>query len=720
MKQRADLALFAAAIGLGAFLLFQVQFILGKRLLPWFGGAPAVWTTCMLFFQLALLGGYAYAHALARRPAPRQRAVHLTLLLLCLLLLVTRLAGWPAPIIPGDTWRPQAGDAPIPAIIALLLTTIGLPFLALAATGPLLQSWYARLYPGASPYRLYALSNLGSLLGLGTYPFLIEPNLAIAGQGWLWSLGFFLYVLLCGRLALLAGAAQSSPTAQTLDAQPTTLNAQPTALNAQPKPPAADAGAPLSLAQRALWFVLAAIPSALLLAVTTQITLEVAVIPFLWMLPLALYLLTFILCFEAPRLYHRGLWAPLLLLSGAGAATILLFGVDVPVVLQLGGLLLALLAYCMVCHGELARRQPHTRHLTAYYLLIAAGGAAGGIFCGVVAPLAFLGLWELPLSLFAGAALLALLLTRAAAPKRRRRWLAPVFSAIYLIALGGALTYHAADELRGNLLNDRGFFGTLRIDLDRGTHGPYLRLRHGRITHGIQFTEPDYRHVPNSYYAGHSGVGLAADHHPRRYRNQPLAIGVIGLGTGTIATYALTGDRIRFYEIDPKVVALSTGDAPLFTYLRDSAGEATVALGDARLSLEREPPQGYDVLVVDAFSSDSIPAHLITVEAIELYLRHLRDDDGVIALHISNRYLDLAPLARGLAQRLDLEIIKVGDSSEDDITWASDWMLLSRSRAVFDVPTVADATEEEDEEERAAPYPVWTDTRSDLLEVLAR
>lgn len=690
--------LFAVTIGLGAFLLFQVQFILGKQLLPWFGGAPAVWTTCMLFFQLALLGGYAYAHGLARAPAPRQRVVHLALLGGAALLLLARALLWPSPITPSDAWRPDPTQSPIVAIALLLGATIGLPFLVLAATGPLLQSWFARTCPGTSPYRLYALSNLGSLLGLGTYPFAIEPALAIAGQGWLWSAGFGAYALLCGALAVVAGRA------------PTTVLDLPVSDGDAP---------PSTRGARALWFTLAAIASTLLLAVTTQISLEVAVIPFLWMLPLALYLLTFILCFEKPRLYNRGFWIPHLFVGAGVSAAVIVVGVHVPALVQLAGLLYTLFAYCMVCHGELARRQPPPRELTAYYLLISAGGAAGGIFTGVVAPLAFLGLWELPIALVAGAAVTAGIILRLPLTWLRGkvgRVVAPALAALILLGLTGTLIHHARDELAGNLHNDRGFFGTLRVDRDSGEHGDFLRLRHGRITHGVQFVDPDHRHTPNSYYAAHSGIGLAADYHPRRFRHEPMRIGVIGLGTGTIATYGQVGDQIRFYEIDPKVVDLSSGDDPFFTYLSESAAEVSIVVGDARQSLERKAPQRFDVLAVDAFSSDSIPAHLITLEAIELYVRHLRDDEGVIALHISNRYLDLDPLARGLAERLGLHIAHVGDHSVDDITWANDWMLLTRDPHILGVPTVAGATEPP--EGHPDPYPVWTDTRSDLLDVL--
>ncbi|MCA9636428.1 MAG: fused MFS/spermidine synthase, partial [Myxococcales bacterium] len=459
----------------------------------------------------------------------------------------------------------------------------------------------------------------------------------------------------------------------------------------------------------------------MLLAITNQISLEVAVIPFLWMLPLALYLLSFILCFEYERSYHRGVWLPLLGLSGGAVAAALLIGVHVPMAGQLAIYLVALMAYCMVCHGELVRRKPGPRYLTSFYLTVSAGGALGGIFTGIIAPTCFLGLWELPLALVAGIALALVVVDRdPALGLRRRRGARGIFGAIglYLAGLCGALGYHAWYEYADNVFVDRGFFGTLRIDLNAGREsGPYLRLRHGRIIHGIQFVDEDLRRRPNSYYGPKSGVGLGVLHR-RGGEGRAIHLGVIGLGTGTIAAYGEAGDRLRFYEIDPDVLALSAGDDPFFTYLRDTPAEVTTVLGDARLSLEREEDQGFDVLVVDAFSSDSIPAHLITVEAIELYLRHLAPD-GIIALHISNRYLDLDPLARGLAEALDLAVIHVGDYRDGDRIWPSDWMLLSRDRSILDEDTPIDkAATPESEESLARARPLWTDASSNLLEVL--
>jgi len=693
---------FAATIGVGACLLFQVQFILGKQILPWFGGAPAVWTTCMLFFQVLLLLGYGYAHLVGGMSSPtRQRNVHLALLATALVLLVIRVVVWPSPITPSDAWKPAAGQAPSLAILGLLLFTIGLPYLVLSATGPLLQSWYARCFPGASPYRLYALSNLGSLLGLLSYPFVLEPLLAVGSQGWVWSAGFVLFALGCAATAVLVG------------------RTMPATSEAGASPAAADGPAP-TVGQRALWLGLAMIASVLLLATTSQISLEVAVIPFLWMLPLALYLLSFVLCFEYERSYRRPVWIPALLVLAGLTVVVIRLGVHAPMLVQLGIYLFMLFVACMMCHGELVRRKPAPRYLTGFYLWVSAGGAAGGLFCGIVAPSVFPDLWELPLALVA-ACVLAIVLAIASQRVGRPllRILTISLASVYVLAIAGVLAKHAHDELADNLHVSRGFFGVLRVDQDvDGDDEVRTRLRHGRIIHGLQYENELFAREPTSYYGPGSAVGLAIDMHPRRTATPPvpMKLGFVGLGTGTLACYAIPGDTVRFYEINPDVVALSSGPKPLFTYLRDSAGTVEIAIGDARVSLEREDPQGFDVLALDAFSSDSIPAHLLTKEAIELYLRHLRDEHSVIAVHISNRYLDLDPVVRGLAQELGLAVTRIDDNEDNERVYSSDWMLLARDSIAFEhleaVATVTEAAEHE------GPWPVWTDSYSNLVEVL--
>ncbi|MEM9463046.1 MAG: ferrichrome ABC transporter permease [Myxococcota bacterium] len=706
--------IFAATIGVGACLLFQVQFILGKQILPWFGGAPAVWTTCMLFFQVLLLVGYGYAHLLSSRLAPRrQRDVHLAVLALATGLLLLRMTAWPSPINPSDAWKPTSDATPSLAILILLLFTIGLPYLVLSSTGPLLQAWYARCFPGVSPYRLYALSNLGSLLGLLSYPFVLEPLWPVATQGWGWSVGFLVFALGCAAAAVLVGRTAASPSAAGA--------ADETASSPDPATsPDTDTSvdAPPTRAAMALWLVLAMIASVLLLAVTSQISLEVAVIPFLWMLPLALYLLSFVLCFEYEGSYRRTVWIPALLVCAGGTAVVIRLGVHAPMLVQLATYLLMLLCACMVCHGELVRRKPAPRYLTGFYLLVSAGGAAGGVFTGIVAPALFPDLWELPLALVAACALALVLGLGGPTLRRRARFrLAVGLGVLYVLVLAGELVRHAHEQLADNLHVTRGFFGVLRVDQDIDDNEDVrTRLRHGRIIHGLQYEDPDLAREPSTYYGPGSGVGLAIGTHPRRTLGGGLRLGFVGLGAGTLACYALEGDTVRFYEINPDVVALSSGPEPWFTYLRDARGTVEVAVGDARVNLEREPEQGFDVLALDAFSSDAIPAHLLTEEAIRLYLGHLRDADSVIAVHISNRYLDLDPVVRGLAEALDLAVIRIDDPQDDGRVYRSDWMLLATDEAAFaritEVATPVEAPP------RGEGWPRWTDAYSNLVQVL--
>lgn len=691
-------ARFALAIVLGAFLLFQVQFILAKRLLPWFGGAPAVWTACMLFFQVLLLAGYGYAHGLARAWPRRQRDVHLALLAAALLLLLSRARSWPSPLTPGEEWSPQPGADPVLSILRMLAVSAGLPYLVLAATGPLVQSWLARL-SGASPYRLYALSNLGSLLGLLSYPFVIEPWLSVAGQGWFWACAFVGFACAVGACAVAVGRVAAEERAAS-----------------GPGPPRP------AIFQFALWFGLAAVASTLLLAVTNEICLDVAVIPFLWVLPLALYLLSFVVCFEYERLCRREIWLGAVAVAAPSCLYALSRGTDLPIggqVAVFGG---ALFAYCMACHGELARTKPPPAHLTSFYLTVAAGGAAGGLFTSLVAPALFPGYWELHLALLGGAVLLVAVLLLDAGSWLNRGGAGRVRS--YRIAayagvavLTWRLGAQARDDLRGMTEVRRGFFGVLSVALEnRGESDERLKLRHGRIAHGLQFTAPARRREPTTYYGPKSGAGLALRRHPRRLAGEPLRVGLVGLGVGTLAAYARPGDVLRVYEINPEVLRLSAGPYPTFTFLRDAAAEVTTVVGDARLSLARELPQDFDVLALDAFNGDAIPMHLLTREAFAVYLRHLRAG-GVLAVHVSNKYLDLKPVVRGLAGSFGLRAVLV-DARSSGALWASDWVLVARDGALFtdaeiDAAALPLAV-------REAGLPVWTDAYSNLLGVLRR
>jgi hypothetical protein len=710
---------FAGTVGLAALLLFQVQLVLGKRLLPWYGGASAAWTTCLLFFQAALLAGYAWAHALAGLPPRRQRAAYLALVGAAVALLAWRALAWPSPVTPGSAPGREAVDAPILSILGLLASTIGLPFVALAATSPLLQSWHARLRPGSSPFWLFALSNAGSLLGLAAYPLVVEPLASLRTQGWLWSAGFVAFA------AGVAWCAYAKP-ATTGEAAVSTAQKRSTKPDRESTPVGAPAGVggtggPSETRTRAfrgvtLGVTLAFFPSVMLAAVTSHLTQEVGAVPFLWMLPLAIYLLTFIVAFAWPDAGRTASRAGL-----AVAAVLALVGLHFALSLGVAARLLlwsaVLFAYGMAGHGELARRRPDPSRLTGYYLGIAAGGALGGFLCAVVAPLVFKGYWELHLGILAGPATLlaAGLADTEQQPLAVTRQLR-VALALAVVVLGAGLGAEIVADGRGVERASRGFYGVLRVVREEpGLPDECLRLLNGRISHGVQLVAPSRRAELTTYFGPPSGVGLAIGRHPKRLAGRPMRIGVIGLGAGTLAAWSRPGDVVRFYELDPGVVRLSAGEAPVFTFLRDAEGDVSVALGDGRLTLEREAPQEYDVLAVDAFSSDSIPMHLLTVEAFRAYLRHLARD-GVLAFHVTNRYLDLKPVVRGAAAALALEAEHV-PSPDQGMVWAADWMLVARGRAFF-----------EDEVVSAASLPrlprsgqvLWTDDWSNLLRVVKR
>ena len=701
--------LYAVTIFLSAFLLFQVQPVIGKYVLPWFGGGAAVWTACMLFFQTVLLAGYAYAHVVRTWLSDRgQAVVHLALLAAALVLL---------PIVPSATWKPEAAGDPTWLILGALATSVGLPYFALSATSPLLQAWLSTTRPGASPYRLYAVSNAGSLLALATYPVAFEPLLRLRMQVDTWSALFVGFAFLCGVCAVGLWRAKRVACA--------TAAAAPAA--APPRP---------GLVARALWLLLPACGSALLLAVTNQMCSDVGVVPLLWVLPLALYLASFILCFQSERTYWRPLFWPLLALAGAAILWLLLENVNVSIVVQIAGYSLGLFVCCMVCHGELARLKPHPRYLTGYYLAMSAGGAVGGVLVALVAPAVFSAYFELHIALGACFVLAAVAFWREALADRRwrQRWSFPLLgiaSAAVPTAACVALAMEAQEELRDCLSSSRNFYGVLQVT-GHNKEDPdnlYYVLCHGRIMHGSQYAAAPRRYKPTTYYGEKSGVGLAVRH---RCPGTLARVGVVGLGTGTMAVYGRPGDTYRFYEINPAVrrLSLSEGDNHArFTYLDDSRARCEVVMGDARLSMEREPPQEYDLLALDAFSSDAIPVHLLTEEAFVIYLRHLKPE-GVLAVHISNRFLDLEPVVLGLADRLGLEaaVISVSEDEEYDEEYdeegegvdqglcGSTWVLVTRDKAFLEYEPIRAATTPPAETSSARI--VWTDDYSNLLRIL--
>ena len=673
--------LYAVTILLSAFLLFQVQPIIAKMILPWFGGSAAVWTTCMLFFQLLLVGGYAYSHWSIRALKPRaQTLVHLALLA----------AGIAAlPILPDASWKPTGEADPGLRILGLLAASVGLPYFLLATTSPLVQAWYARAEHGAMPYRLYALSNLGSMLALVTYPFVFEPWLPTRVQAVGWSGGFVVFAIACGALAWRSRAALAEIPAM-----------------------ADGIASPPRVADYALWAALAAAASTLLLAFTSHLSQNVAPIPFLWVLPLALYLLSFILCFEGRSWYRRKYYLPLLAAGLVGVCITLHREYHNPKLWLMIPLYCAtLFIACMVCHGELARMKPHPRHLTAFFVAISVGGALGGVFVGLIAPRAFPDLYELPFGIVLTAALVAVVLAldRGGFPSDRTQRAAVAGAAFFTAMLASALAWIYVDLGSGVRLLTRNFYASLKV-YDSGSGPDAMRvLTHGTITHGKQFIDPARREWPTTYYGETSGVGRAIE---AMRAGGAVKIGVIGLGAGTLAAYGRPGDTVRVYEINPQVVDLALKE---FFYLGGTKAQLDVILGDARLSLEAEPPQGFDVLAVDAFSSDSIPVHLLTAEAFETYFRHLKPG-GILAVHISNRYLDLKPVLKEAATKFGKEVRIVEDDSNDEKgTYGTTWVLFADSAAAFEQEPLARAVEALTAERSVR---LWTDDYSDLYAIL--
>ncbi len=671
------MVLSALTIFLSAFLLFQVQPMIAKMILPWFGGSAAVWITAMLFFQTMLLGGYLYAHWLVRSLAPPAQAlVHVGLLAASLLLL---------PMTPSLSWKPSGSDDPVLLILALLAVSVGLPYFLLSTTSPLVQAWYARRRRTALPYRLFALSNFASLLGLLAYPFLVEPKVSLRVQslGWSAAYGFF---ALFGAAAAFAGARGDAD-------------------GAGPAPSAGVAkgeSRPPMLREQFFWMLLAACASTLLLSVTNHLTQNVASIPFLWVLPLGLYLITFILTFDFEGLYHRKAWVWLLAASLAAMSYGLAsWDSRTPLKLVIPVFCAGLFIACMFCHGELVRRKPAPRYLTSFYLMLSLGGALGGLLVGVAAPRLLPGYFELPLALI-GCAFLMLMVIE----YRAWRFTAAAAWIVAIMVILAAVTFMEsyAEATRTMVRN---FYGGLRVtEQGTGTKDEARTLVHGTVIHGKQFMQPERRRERITYYGPGSGVGLAL----KALRRSPLRVGVIGLGAGSLAAYAQRGDVFRFYEINPLVETIARTQ---FTYLSDSLGRTEFVLGDGRLSLERERGQQYDLLVVDAFSGDSIPVHLITRQALELYFRHLKPD-GILALHVTNTHLDLPPVVETLRRALGKHAVMVtNDRDRDREVYAATWALVSSLPIAF--PSVRDAAEELPYRPELRP---WTDDYNNLFQIL--
>ena len=672
--------LYGLTIFLSAFLLFQVQPLIGKMILPWFGGSASVWTTCMLFFQMLLLLGYLYSHWIVRFLSPRQQSLlHISLLAVSLLLL---------PLSPSDDWRPTGGENPTGRILALLAATIGLPYFVLSTTGPLIQAWFARERSGAVPYRLFALSNFGSLLALLAYPVAVEPVLPTRWQSYGWSALFVAFAALCGLLAWRGRLGEAGHASLRHSSEPAPTGRQ-----------------------RLAWAALAACPSILLVADTSYLTENIAPIPLLWVVPLALYLLSFILSFERRGWYQRRLFLPLLAIGLGAMAYLPTLGVSaLPLLAATGINLAAFFVACMVCHGELSRMQPHPSHLTGYYLMLATGGAIGGLFVGVIAPYTFNSNYELSIGLVLTALVAAVVVLGGHVFSSRGRRLAGWGTAIALTL--GIATVRVMDhweELEDAKVTTRNFYGTLRVFQRGEGKDAYRTLLHGQIVHGRQFAASGREDEPTAYYSHDGGAGRAL---LAKAAQGPLRVGVIGLGVGTLVAYGRPGDHYRLYEIDPLVIDLAKSH---FTYLSRTKASTEMVLGDARLSLDREAPQQFDVLVADAFSGDAVPIHLLTREAFANYFRHLKPD-GVLAIHVTNRFLDLAPVVKAAAESFGRQARMVSIQGDPDrLVYRSSWVLVSADPSFFAGDKLRDATTEIP----AKPgFRIWRDDYSSVYSVL--
>jgi spermidine synthase len=870
----------AGVILASAFLLFQVQPVISKVILPWFGGSPAVWTTCMLFFQVLLLGGYAYAHWLSQSPsAARQAAIHVGLLFVAIVLL---------PIVPGEHWKPSDSVHPTSRILWLLTAHVGLPYFALSATGPLVQAWFGRVCVGRSPYWLYALSNFGSLAALLSYPFVFEPLITTRGQGLLWSVSFALFGIACGALTIRAWRNVADLPEQERGGVPAAVDASNAAhvgKEANSLPPPLD---------RLMWLFLPALASVGLLAITNHLCQDVAVVPFMWVAPLSLYLLSFILCFGASWWYSRRLYVLLAigsiafvcalqthdslaklveylkaepwlrqietfvfyaaeklgargLLDRIGLEGLTTNELNECIVTHALAYLIALFSICMLCHGEMVRRRPATRYLTSFYLMTSAGGALGGITIALVCPAMFSTYLELNLMLCAAylVAMVALAAVIVSAFRSSSRSLyrslppAVAWSLMAVVGVGGAVLvgraqFEAFDT--NDLATARSFYGVLHVEEEHVDNPEYhgRELLNGRILHGYQFLAEHRRRIPTTYYTRRSGAGVAVEtlrkiaagdfgpsagglfapdmsgfeddeanddaneqeddgelgkdeakrsESPERESDKakspegasketeskaveskateskeaeskegesegsdvgegtartvrlfadlfqedaamgdspsdfegkhPLRIAVVGLGVGTMAAYGERGDLVKFYEINPQVEQIARRH---FSYLSDTPAEVQVVIGDARLSMEREEPQQYDLIVLDAFSGDAIPVHLLTLEAIRIYQRHLKPT-GVIAIHVSNRHLDLVPVVGTLAKETNMYVVKVPNGQETGaMECTSDWMLVTGSAEFASHPRILGCSHTL--EERDTQGPLWTDQFSNLLRIV--
>ena len=751
---RLDLVLYGFTFLTSAFLLFQVQLIICKYILPWFGGTPSVFTTCMLAFQVLLLLGYGYAFVVSSRLQPlAQMLLHFSVLGITCSVLIWRVFAWQSPILPPSTWKPEPSGSPVLQILVVLLASVALPYLVLSTTASLLQTWFGRTY-NRLPYRWYSLSNTGSLLGLLTYPFIVEPKLSLRHQAVTWFIAFTAFAMSCAWIATRFAKRPEQSSRVSSERIQATTDSRP------------------GWHQRLVWLLLAACGSSMLLATTNQICQDVAVIPLLWVLPLSLYLLSFILCFDSEKWYSRQIWS---LALGFGVLLIVfaLYHPTLSLKLQIPFYCFGLFAACMVCHGELIQLKPAAADVAGFYLMVAAGGALGGAFVSLIAPLVFKGYWEFQVSVWTSCFLLLAILLRDTSSwvYHPRPWLLAfsaqlVFTAVgttqpgqspmtllvlslltmgfiafiltgnkgaveasssktaarfsvafTAIALAGMLGYPAVGMMRGALATSRNFYGTLRVlNSNPGFQPNSRKLLHGKIIHGLQYFTATDRDVPTCYYAPQSGIGLViAQQREHLGEGRSLRVGVVGLGAGTIAGYGRINDYVRFYEINPEVIRMSASPNGYFTYVNDSPANIDVIPGDARISMERELAAGsaqqFDVLAIDAFSGDAVPMHLLTAEAFKVYEHQLRGHDSLMAFHVTNGNLDLAPAIARAAEEIGKTASVVETNAPDNCS--NSWVVVADGP---NLPTSSRFTPLRPD----TKFRLWTDDYSNVLSVLRR
>lgn len=682
---------YITTIFLSAFLLFQIQPMLARFILPWFGGSSAVWSTCLLFFQTGLLIGYGYAHLLTKKFSVKaQVKVHLVLLLLSIIAL---------PVYPNEWMKPGNGDDPVIGILLLLTLTVGFPYIMISSTAPLLQSWFSKDHPKQSPYRLYALSNLGSLIGLFAYPLLIEPNLNLKTQAWAWSAGYVTFIIFCAIVAKELW--KLKPSINKI------INKTSAAI-----PPIT----------KSIWMMLAFMGTITLLSITNKLTQDVVVMPLLWILPLSLYLISYIIAFSGSKWYNRKIIFPGMILS---IALILKRQIQFVVYDKAMSAESTVIIYClgvfficMALHGELARKKPDEGNLTLYYFIISVGGVLAGIFIIFIVPHILTGYWEIYIAFIGSALLLTLVILKEMNTKENRRFRSMYYitGAASIIGIIFALTKEYRGFNKNVISSVRNFYGVLKVSEENiGKPNWQRTLTHGDVMHGIELMNPESSNIPLTYYGPQSGIGLALSQFPSRADENfsGMKVGMIGLGTGTISAYETEKDDYIYYELNPQVNNLAR---KYFKYLNNSKGKTEVIIGDGRITLENELKDNgsnqFDVLAIDAFSGDEIPTHLMTYEVAQLYMKHLKSN-GILAFHITNKYLDLMPVMCGMSESLKRKLFYIIQQPDEHNPIGSLWVLFTTNQIFLKNPLVSKHLQEYDISLNPKVY--WTDDYSSLI-----